>query len=100
MLTTPDWWCLRYGISTGTAHAGVRDPVPATGVIGVDFGGEGAVLLVYIDGDADGEGFCEGLRDGFRNGGGGGGVGEGVGEDGRARGWEEGWVEGGGHSEI
>lgn len=97
MLTSPRWWCLQHGIRTGTADAGVGDPMPAPRVVGVDFVGEGAVLLVYVDGDADGEGFGEGVGDRFGDGGGGARMGEGVGEDGGPGGWEEGWVEGGGH---
>lgn len=73
------------------------DPVPADGVVGVDFLVRGALLLEVEDDVADGEGVVEGLRDGGV-GGGGGGLGEGGdwdGEDGGAGGWEEGNCVGG-----
>lgn len=64
----------------------VEDPVPAHGVVEVDFGVDGAGLLDDEDGFTDGEGVVEGLRDG---GVGAGGWVEG-GEDGGAGGGEEG----------
>lgn len=74
----------------------VDDPVPAEGVVGVDFFVKGAVLFVDEDGVADGEGVVEGVGDGGR--GVGGGLGRGGradGEDGGAGGWEEGDCVGG-----
>ena len=48
------------------ADAGVDDPVPAAGVVGVELVFEGDALLGYEDGFADGHCFFEGLGDGGR----------------------------------
>ena len=50
----------------GTTDARIGNPVPAAGVVGVDFIRAGAVLLIDVDSEADGESLGEGLGDGRR----------------------------------
>ena len=50
----------------GTANACVRNPVPTTRVIGVNFIGAGAVLFINVDREANREGLGEGFGGGRR----------------------------------